>query len=154
MEPNLSTWMQAISSHWFSKIYQFKVHLVSIMFPAINTFKYLYVLNTYVSAPRQLQRVRGNPDGDATWRLYYENCQQRIHAKQLTTKNIHESTTQQWRSRQWGRRLNDCLKMVNTFSGYIARFTIWSHHYILTRQIIQDVDNFIHSILLKQQQRL
>jgi hypothetical protein len=37
--------------------------------------------------------------------LYYKSCLQWIHAKQISTENIYESTTQQWRSHQWGPRL-------------------------------------------------
>jgi hypothetical protein len=40
------------------------------------------------------------------------------------------------------RRLICHLEMVNTVSGYTARFTITSHRHIQTRKISQDVDNF------------
>jgi hypothetical protein len=42
--------------------------------------------------------------------------------------------------------------MVRTVSGNTARFTIWSHRYIQTRQIGQDVDRPTFSVVLKQQQ--
>jgi hypothetical protein len=106
-----------------------------------------------VSSPRQLQQVRGNALGDATWRLCYGECLQRIHAKQISTENIHESITQQRSSHQWPRRLIRHLEMVHTVSGYTATFTITSHRHIQMRQISQDMDNFISSILLKQQQK-
>jgi hypothetical protein len=40
--------------------------------------------------------------------------------------------------------------MDHAVSGYTARFTIWSHRYIQTRQINQDMENFMFAILLKQ----
>jgi hypothetical protein len=51
-----------------------------------------------------------------------------------------------------GAEINCHLEMVHTVSRYMVRFTIWSHCYIQMRQIGQDVNNFIFSILLKQQQ--
>jgi hypothetical protein len=45
----------------------------------------------YVSAPRQLQLVRGNAGGGSIMRAAY----QRTCAKQITTENIYENTIQQ-----------------------------------------------------------
>jgi hypothetical protein len=42
--------------------------------------------------------------------------------------------------------------MTHTVQEYKARFTIWSHSYIQTRQTSQDMESFIFAILLKQQQ--
>jgi hypothetical protein len=42
--------------------------------------------------------------------------------------------------------------MVHTVSEYTAKFTILSHRCIQMKQIIQDMGNFIFSILPKQQQ--
>jgi 23S rRNA maturation mini-RNase III len=96
--------------------------------------------------------VCGNADeGGAIW-LYYEICLQRIYMKQITTENIHKGATQEWRSHQQAQRLNHYLEIVHNVSRNMDRFTIWSHCYIQTRQISQDMDNFILSILLKQQQ--
>jgi hypothetical protein len=44
------------------------------------------------------------------------------------------------------------LEMVHTVSRYMARFTIWPHCCIQMRHMHQDMDNFIFSVLLKQQQ--
>jgi hypothetical protein len=54
------------------------------------------------------------------------SCLQGIYVKQVTTENIYENTTQQWRAHQWARRLNHHLEMIHTVSGYMTRFTIWS----------------------------
>jgi hypothetical protein len=62
----------------------------------------------YVSAPRQLERVRRNADGSPTWQLHYKSCSQGICTKQIT---------QQWRSHQWAWRL-----YRHPVSGYTARF--------------------------------
>jgi hypothetical protein len=42
------------------------------------------------------------------------------------------------------------MEMVHTVTGYTARFTIWSHCCIQTRQMSQDMHNCIFLILLKQ----
>jgi hypothetical protein len=57
---------------------------------ALNMLQHTYSIHIklrYVSATRQLERVRGHADRGATWRLYYESCLQGIRAKQ-TTGNI------------------------------------------------------------------
>jgi hypothetical protein len=86
--------------------------------------------------------------------LYYGNWLHGIDATQIrvTTEDIYKSKTQQWRSHQWSPRLNRYLEMAHTVSGYKTRFIIWSHRYIQTRQISQDVGHFICTILLYQQQ--
>jgi hypothetical protein len=106
-------------------------------------YVYMYITLRFVSTPGQLQRVRVNADEGATWQLYYESCLQGIHAKQITTENTCESTTQQWRSHQWARRWNRHLEKVHTVSEYTARFTVSSHCCIQTRQISQDMNDFI-----------
>jgi hypothetical protein len=55
---------------FFPETREFKVQLVSITFLAVDTLKYVYLLQ--ISAPRQLQRVRGNPDGGAICGLCYK----------------------------------------------------------------------------------
>jgi hypothetical protein len=63
---------------------------------------YIYKTLRYVFAPHQLEpEFRGKADGGASCRLYYESCLQRIHAKQITTKIIYESTGQRRLSHQW-----------------------------------------------------
>jgi hypothetical protein len=42
-----------------------------------------------------------------------------------------------------GAEIKSHLEMVHTVSGYTARFTILSRRYIQTRQISQDMKNFI-----------
>jgi hypothetical protein len=42
--------------------------------------------------------------------------------------------------------------MAHAGSGYTAGFTVWSHRCIQTRQVSQDMDSFMFSILMKQQQ--
>jgi hypothetical protein len=84
----------------------------------------MYKTLRYVYVPRQLERVRGNANEGVTWRLHYEGCLQGIHAKQITTENIYDNTTQQWRSSQWALELNHHLEMVHTISGYTVRFTV------------------------------
>jgi hypothetical protein len=42
--------------------------------------------------------------------------------------------------------------MVHIITGYKYRLAIWFHRYIRTRQVSQDMDNFVFQILLKQQQ--
>jgi hypothetical protein len=94
------------------------------------SFMHRYKTIRYVSAPWQLQWVRDNADGGATWRMYYEAAYSGY--------------------RRW---LNCHPEMVHhTVAEYIARFTIWSHRYSQVRQIRQDRDSFIFLILLKQQQ--
>jgi hypothetical protein len=75
----------------------------------------------------------------------------RIHAQQITTENMYRSTTEQWHSLQWARRLNLHPEMVQTVPEYKDRFTIWSHRYIQTRKISLDIENFTFSIPLKQE---
>jgi hypothetical protein len=41
------------------------------------------------------------------------------------------------------RRLNRQLGIIQTVVGHVARFTICSHRYVQTRQIRQDMENFI-----------
>jgi hypothetical protein len=66
-----------------------------------------------------------------------------MHAKQLTTENIYESRTQQWRLNKPVRILIRSPEMVHTVSGYTARFTIFSQLCIQTRQMSRDMDMFI-----------
>jgi hypothetical protein len=44
--------------------------------------------------------------------------------------------------------INHRLEMVHTVSGYTARLAIHYHRYIQTRQMSQDMDNFIFMIML------
>jgi hypothetical protein len=62
---------------------------------------------------------------------------------QLITQNIYKSTAQWEQSSYY-------LEMVCIVSGYMAKFTIWSHQNIQMRKISWD-NSFIFSILLKQQ---
>jgi hypothetical protein len=102
----------------------------------------------YVSISRQLESVRGNTDGVASCRFHYESCLQGIHAKQI---NIHENTTQQIFS-----PMSAEIKSPPGNGPYCFwiqdRFNIWSHSYIQMRQKVQDMDNFVFWIMLKQQQ--
>jgi hypothetical protein len=50
--------------------------------------KHEYNRFTYVSAPVQLQLVRGNTDVGATLQLYYKNCLQGTHVKKITIENV------------------------------------------------------------------
>lgn len=95
-----------------------------------------------ISVPRQLQRLRGNADGCATWRLYREGSLQEITSFQITIENLYESTIQHLASHQWDQRLNLNLKTFHTLKGYTARFTILSHRCIQTGQISHNMDNF------------
>jgi hypothetical protein len=72
-----------------------------------SLYIYIYICaitHRYFSAPRQLQRYRGNANEGASWQLLtrasYESCLQGIHAKQVTTENIYESKTKLWRLHQ------------------------------------------------------
>jgi hypothetical protein len=40
----------------------------------LSRLSYVYEIFRHVSAPRQVERVRGNADGGASWRLSYESC--------------------------------------------------------------------------------
>jgi hypothetical protein len=62
---------------------------------------------------------------------------------------IYVSTTQQWASHQWARRLNRHPELVHIASLYPAKFTICSPCYVQTRQINQDKNNSIYSILMQ-----
>jgi hypothetical protein len=93
----------------------------------------------------------GNSDG-APLDTSITSCSQGIYAKQITTENIYEITSEHWHSHQWAWRLNCQLKMVYTISKYMARFITWSHCYIETRKISQNMDNLTVLILLKQPQ--
>jgi hypothetical protein len=53
---------------------------------------------------------------------------------------------------QVGAEIKSPPEMVHTVFGFTAKFTVWSHYYIQTRQICLYMDSFIFSILLKQQQ--
>jgi hypothetical protein len=48
----------------------------------------------------------------------------------------------------------DHLEMADTVSRNMARFTIFSYHYIQTRPIIQDTYNLTFSTPLKQQYQM
>jgi hypothetical protein len=48
--------------------------------------------------------------------------------------------------------INRQLEMIRDLSGYEAKFIVWCHLHIKTKQISQDTEKFVFSVLLKQQQ--
>jgi hypothetical protein len=46
--------------------------------------------------------------------------------------------------------INRQLEMIHAVSGCEAKFAVWSRLYIRTKQISQDVEKFVISILMKQ----
>jgi hypothetical protein len=63
---------------------------------------------------------------------------------------MYESTTHAMAFALLGEETKSTLEMVHTVSEYSARYTIWPHRCIKTKQIKHDKDNFMFSLLLKQ----
>jgi hypothetical protein len=86
---------------------------------------------------------------------------QTVLLRELLTGDTREANSYREQIREYssamafatmGVEIKSSPEIVHTTSGYTARFSIRYHCRIQTKQISQDIDNFIFSILLKQQQ--
>lgn len=67
---------------WLYSDLQIIVSLYTDYLIILSTFFYIYETFMQLYGPCQLQRVRGNADGDTTCRVSYNSCLQTIHVKQ------------------------------------------------------------------------
>jgi hypothetical protein len=137
-QPLLSGLHTTVTVH--AQIWQAESHIICIYTKCSDMFLLFISCNEFTGMP-----IETPLDSSIMWAAYTGYMQSKLLRKTYIRVQLGNGIHRAWR---W----NHHLEIVHTVSRSMARFTIWSHCYIQTRQISHNMDNFTFFILLNKQQ--